>query len=189
MDASQVRKIIFATNIAETSLTVDGIGFVVDAGVVKQKHFNDKTGLEQLQVVSISQVQAIQRAGRAGRTQRGKCYRLYTEDFFHRNFKKETVPEILRSDLSSVLLQMKALGIEDVLNFDFMDKPDRRAILSSMKQLFLVEAVDLDGRITDFGKKMAELPLQPTFARCLLESIKHCVAGDMITLLSLLSML
>lgn len=107
------RKLVFSTNIAETSLTVAGVGFVVDCGYCKQKFFNPTTGMESLQVTEVSQVQAKQRAGRAGRTQHGKCFRLYSEETFHRSLLKITVPEILRSNLASVSLQMKAMGIEE----------------------------------------------------------------------------
>merc|ERR1719238_965571 len=112
------RKLIFSTNIAETSLTVAGVGFVVDCGYCKQKNYNPKTGMEALQVTEVSQVQATQRSGRAGRTQDGKCFRLYSEESFNRSFSKVTCPEILRSNLASVALQMKAMGIEDVVGFD-----------------------------------------------------------------------
>merc|ERR1719197_512866 len=106
------RKLIFSTNIAETSLTVADVGFVVDCGYCKQKNFNPKTGMEALLVTEVSQVQATQRSGRAGRTQEGKCFRLYSEESYNRSFLKVTVPEILRSNLTSVVLQMLAMNID-----------------------------------------------------------------------------
>ncbi|CAD7929227.1 unnamed protein product [Amoebophrya sp. A120] len=187
VDARQIRKLIFSTNIAETSLTVDGIGFVVDTGVVKQKEFNPKTGMEQLVVCNVSRVQAIQRAGRAGRTQKGKCYRLYTEEHFRNRFQEATTPEILRSNLSSVCLQMKAMRIKDILHFDFMEPPSRYHILQALKQLFYLGAVDEDGNVTEEGLEMAEYPLEPTFARCLLAAEQLKCATDMLTLVALLS--
>eukprot|EP00435_Cladocopium_sp_Y103_P040387 s929_g11.t1 len=146
------RKLVFSTNIAETSLTVAGVGFVVDCGYCKQKFFNPKTGMESLQISEVSQVQAKQRAGRAGRTQHGKCFRLYSEESFNRSLLKVTVPEILRSNLASVSLQMKAMGIEDVVNFDFMEPPDRVRLVKSLRLLFLIGALDVDGKLTALGE-------------------------------------
>eukprot|EP01066_Platyproteum_vivax_P010036 Platyproteum_vivax@DN4463_c0_g1_i1.p1 len=180
------RKIIFTTNIAETSLTVDGVGFVVDCGYVKQKCFNPKNGMDSLQTVQISQVQADQRKGRAGRTHAGKCFRLYSEDSYNR-FQEITTPEILRVNLSSVLLQLKDMGIEDVLHFDFMEPPDTPGILQSLKQLYFLDALDMDGHITQVGRKMAEFPLDPNFSKALLQSVELDVPRDMVNLVALLS--
>ena len=110
------RKLIFSTNIAETSLTVDGIGYVIDCGYVKQKIYNPKTNMDSLMVVPISRVQAIQRAGRAGRTGPGKCIRLYTESFFESQMSKVTMPEILRVNLASTILTLKSMGINNVID-------------------------------------------------------------------------
>lgn len=181
------RKLIFSTNIAETSLTVAGVGFVVDCGYCKQKVFNPKTGMESLVVTEVSQVQATQRAGRAGRTQDGKCFRLYSEESYKRSLPKVTVPEILRSNLASVVLQMKAMGIEDVVRFDFMEPPDRVRLVKALRLLFLLDAVDADGKLTDLGKSMAEFPLEPQFSRALIEADRLGCAGDALTLVSILS--
>ncbi len=108
------RKIIFATNIAETSLTVANVGYVIDCGFVKQKVFNADTGMESLMVVPISKVQAIQRTGRAGRTREGKCIRMYSEKYYKEQMPDMTVPEIKRVNLSSTILTLKSLGILDV---------------------------------------------------------------------------
>jgi len=180
------RKIIFATNIAETSLTIDGVGFVIDCGYGKQKEYNPKTGMEALQMTQISQVQAVQRAGRAGRTMAGKCFRLYSEETY-KQMKNVTTPEILRSNLSSVMLQMKAMGIHDVFQFDYMESPDRLSILLALKQLFLLEAVNDAGEITELGHKLAQFPLDPTYAVCLLSSVAYECSEDMIRLISMLS--
>ena len=117
------RKIVVATNIAETSITIDGIVYVVDPGFSKQKVYNPRVRVESLLVTAISKASAQQRSGRAGRTQPGKCFRLYTEKSFKSEMQENTYPEILRSNLSSVVLQLKKLGIDDLVHFDFMDPP------------------------------------------------------------------
>jgi len=181
------RKLVFSTNIAETSLTVNKVGFVVDCGYCKQKNFNPKTGMESLQVVEVSQVQAKQRAGRAGRTQDGKCFRLYSEESFNRSLPKVTVPEILRSNLASVTLQMKAMGIEDVVRFDFMEPPDKVRLVKSLRLLFLLGALDEDGALLDLGKRMSSLPLEPQYARVLLAASEQGAASEALTLVSMMS--
>mmetsp|Transcript_7980 Transcript_7980/g.15068 ORF Transcript_7980/g.15068 Transcript_7980/m.15068 type:complete len:784 (+) Transcript_7980:68-2419(+) len=181
------RKLVFSTNIAETSLTVAGVGFVVDSGYCKQKVFNPKTGMEALLVTEVSQVQATQRSGRAGRTQNGKCFRLYSEEAYQRSFPKVTVPEILRSNLCSVTLQMKAMGIDNVVNFDFMEAPDQVRLVKSLRILFLLGALDADGKLTPIGKTMAEFPLEPQYARALLAAQDLGCMDDAVTLVSILS--
>ena len=181
------RKLVFSTNIAETSLTVAGVGYVVDCGYCKQKNFNPKTGMESLQVTEVSQVQAKQRAGRAGRTQHGKCFRLYSEETFNRSLPKVTVPEILRSNLASVTLQMKAMGIEDVVRFDFMEPPDRVRLVKSLRLLFLIGALDEDGVLTDLGRRMSQLPLEPQYGRVLLAAAESGCVSEALTLVSMLS--
>lgn len=181
------RKLVFSTNIAETSLTISGVGFVVDCGFCKQKVFNPKTGMESLLVTEVSQVQATQRSGRAGRTQHGKCFRLYSEESYHRSLPKVTVPEILRSNLSSVTLQMKAMGIDDVVSFDFMEPPDRVRLVKSLRMLFLLGALDADGKLTDLGRSMAQLPLEPQFSRSLIAAEELSCAEEVLTLVSILS--
>ena len=120
------RKVVLSTNIAETSITISGIRFVVDTGMVKIRGFNPKTGIETLNVSPISRASANQRAGRAGREAPGFCYRLYTEASFN-TLDSETIPEIKRCNLASVILLLKSSGIEDIVSFDFMDKPSRQA--------------------------------------------------------------
>lgn len=164
------RKIIYATNIAETSLTIDGVGFVIDSGHVKQKQYNPKTGMDRLVVVPISKVQAVQRAGRAGRTQAGKCYRMYSEKFYNEQMCKTTIPEILRVNLTSLLLTLKCIGIDDVLNFEYMEKPDNQLIIVALKQLFMLNALDEDGELTDFGRELCKYPMEPHFSKSLMIS-------------------
>jgi len=181
------RKLIFCTNIAETSLTIAGVGFVVDCGYCKQKTFNPKTGMEALLVTEVSQVQATQRSGRAGRTQAGKCFRLYSEEAFKRSFPKVTVPEILRSNLASVVLQMKAMGIDNVVTFDYMESPDQVRLVKSLRTLFLLGAIDADGKLTERGKTMSTFPLEPQYARTLLAAHELGCLSDAVTLVSMLS--
>lgn len=119
------RKVIVATNIAETSLTIDGIVYVIDPGFSKQKVYNPRIRVESLLVSPISKASAQQRAGRAGRTREGKCFRLYTEDSYTNDLIEQTYPEIMRSNLGSVVLQLKKLGIDDLVHFDFMDAPGK----------------------------------------------------------------
>jgi pre-mRNA-splicing factor ATP-dependent RNA helicase DHX15/PRP43 len=116
-------QVVVSTNIAETSLTIDGIVFVIDPGFSKQKVYNPRIRVESLLVTAISKASAQQRAGRAGRTKAGKCFRLYTEKAFQNEMQENTYPEILRSNLGSVVLQLKKLGIDDLVHFDFMDPP------------------------------------------------------------------
>ena len=156
------RKVVFSTNISETSITLDGIGFVIDCGYVKQKQYNSQTGLESLLIIPISKQQAKQRAGRAGRTASGKCFRLYSESFYASQMPESHQAEIFRSNLSSVILT------------------DEQAILDAIKQLYWIEAVDDSGSITLLGKELCKFPLDPTFSRCLVSSIVTDCAEEMI---------
>ncbi|ETW03303.1 hypothetical protein, variant [Aphanomyces invadans] len=133
------RKIIVCTNIAETSLTVDGVKYVVDAGFTKQKVYNPVRGMESLVVLPISQVSAQQRAGRAGRTSAGKCYRLYSKKSYSAMFN-ETIPEIQRSNLANTILYLKVLGIDDVVGFGYLDPPQEDSILDALQQLYTLGA-------------------------------------------------
>ena len=181
------RKLIFSTNIAETSLTVDGIGYVIDSGYVKQKIFNPRTSMDSLTIIPISKVQAVQRAGRAGRTGPGKCIRLYTEQFFETQMPKITIPEILRVNLSSTILTLKSMGIDDVLEFDFMEKPEKESILEALRILYFLQAIDKDGHITKLGNEMSKFPIDCCFARVLIASKYFNIMDEMSTLVSLIS--
>jgi ATP-dependent RNA helicase DHX8/PRP22 len=181
------RKLIFSTNIAETSLTVDGIGYVIDCGYVKQKIFNPRTSMDSLMIVPISKVQAIQRTGRAGRTGPGKCIRLYSEQFFDSQMNKVTVPEILRVNLTTTILTLKSMGIENVVEFEFMEKPERDAILQALKQLYFLQAIDRDGKITRLGHEMSKFPLDVCYSRALISSQFFNVIEEINTLVSLIS--
>jgi ATP-dependent RNA helicase DHX8/PRP22 len=151
------RRFIVATNIAETSLTVDGVVYVIDSGYVKQRQYNPSTGMYSLDVVQISKVQANQRAGRAGRTRPGKCYRLYPSILYHDDFLDVTVPEIQRSSLAGSVLYLKSLDLSDmdILKFDFLDPPSSESLQDALKQLYLIDAIDENGSITSFGRVMA----------------------------------
>ena len=186
---STCRRIVIATNIAETSLTVPGIVYVVDPGVVKLKRYDAATGIETLDVEQISKVQATQRAGRAGRTQAGKCYRLYTKENFQLDFADATEPEIQRTSLVNVVLYLKSLELEDmdVLRFDFLDRPKESALKDALKQLYVLDAIDENGKITKIGKEMAPLPLEPNLARAMLEAKKLGCVEECATIAAMLS--
>lgn len=183
------RKVILSTNIAETSVTISGIKYVIDTGMVKAKRFNPDSGLEVLAVQRVSKAQAWQRAGRAGREDSGSCYRLYTEPEFD-SFLPMTVPEIQRCNLAGVMLQLMALGIPDVMNFDFMSKPSPEAVRSAVEHLELLGAVekkDAQVCLTPLGKKMASFPLEPRYAKTILLSPDYSCSEEVLCIVSLLS--
>ncbi|KAH1000377.1 hypothetical protein HUJ04_000290 [Dendroctonus ponderosae] len=157
------RKVVIATNIAETSLTIDGIFYVVDPGFVKQKVYNSKTGMDSLVVTPISQAQAKQRAGRAGRTGPGKCYRLYTERAYRDEMLPTPVPEIQRTNLATTVLQLKTMGINDLLHFDFMDAPPVESLIMALEQLHSLSALDDEGLLTRLGRRVSSLTLTQQF--------------------------
>ncbi|KAF9334245.1 hypothetical protein BG006_002494 [Podila minutissima] len=136
------RKVVVATNVAEASITIPGIGYVVDSGFVKLRAYNPRTGMETLTTTAISQASADQRSGRAGRIKNGKAYRLYTEDSFQKNMRQVSVPEIQRSNLAGMVLQLKALGIENVLRFDFMTSPPAELMSKALELLYSLGALD-----------------------------------------------
>lgn len=186
-DPNGVRKCIVATNIAETSLTVDGIVYVVDCGFSKLKVFNPKIGMDALQVFPVSQANANQRKGRAGRTQPGICFRLYTEKSFLQEMLYSSVPEIQRTNLSNVVLLLKSLGVDDLLKFHFMDPPPQENLVNSMYQLWILGALDNSGQLTPLGRKMAEFPLDPPLSKLLIVSSElHCTM-EIVTIVSVLS--
>ena len=182
------RKIIFATNIAETSLTIDGIVYVVDPGLSKQKVYNPRLRIESLLVSPISRASAKQRAGRAGRPRPGKCFRLFTERSFTKDLKENSYPEIQRSNLSSVVLYLKKLGINDIVHFDYMDPPAPETLMRALEQLNYLGAIDDDGDLTDLGKKMSEFPLDPVLAKVVLAaSIDYNCVNDAVAIVALLN--
>ena len=180
------RKVVVATNIAETSITIDGIYYVIDCGFCKQKAYNPKMRMDTLMVTPISQAQAKQRAGRAGRTGPGKCFRLYTEKAFEKELLPTTIPEIQRTNLSNTVLTLKAMGINDLLHFDFMDPPSTASLLMALESLYTLGALDEDGFLTKLGYQMAEIPIEPPLAKML---IVACDLGCSDQILSIVSML
>lgn len=181
------RKVIFATNIAETSITIDGIFFVVDPGFAKINIYNPKIGMEQLMVTPISQAQANQRKGRAGRTGPGKCFRLYTETAFLNEMQPNAIPEIQRQNLAYTVLLLKSMGIKDLLNFEFMDPPSKSSLIGALEELYNLQALDENGNLTVMGKRMSQFPMEPGLSKSLISSIQHNCSDEMLTIISMLS--
>ena len=184
----KTRKVILATNIAETSVTVAGVRFVIDCGKSKLKQFRSRLGLDSLLVKPVSKSAAIQRKGRAGREASGKCYRLYTEQDYLA-LPKSNTPEILRCDLSQAILMMKARGIDDIIRFPFLDRPPREALEKALTQLLQLGALKDNGSINETGLRIAELPLTASLGRVLLAAAEpemDCLleAVDIISCLS-----
>ncbi|SCO71671.1 pre-mRNA-splicing factor ATP-dependent RNA helicase PRP22, putative [Plasmodium vivax] len=181
------RKCILATNIAEASLTIDGIFFVIDPGFCKIRKYDSKRDMDSLVVAPISKANAKQRAGRAGRTGPGKCYRLYTEDAYKNEMAETSIPEIQRINLGSTVLLLKALGVNDFLHFDFMDSPSVDTLIHSLENLYYLGALDDNGYLTKLGKKMSNFPMEPNLSKILLTSINFNCADDVVTIVSMLS--
>ncbi|KAI4281954.1 MAG: hypothetical protein L6R38_003297 [Xanthoria sp. 2 TBL-2021] len=181
------RKCIVSTNIAETSLTIDGIVYVVDPGFSKQKVYNPRIRVESLLVSAISKASAQQRAGRAGRTRPGKCFRLYTEDAFKKELIETTYPEILRSNLSSTVLDLKKLGIDDLVHFDLMDPPAPETLMRALEELNYLACLDDDGELTALGQLASEFPLDPALAVMLISSPEFYCSNEILSLTALLS--
>ncbi|XP_043805507.1 pre-mRNA-splicing factor ATP-dependent RNA helicase DEAH1 isoform X2 [Manihot esculenta] len=181
------RKVVLATNIAETSLTIDGIKYVIDPGFCKMKSYNPRTGMESLLVTPISKASAMQRAGRSGRTGPGKCFRLYTAYNYNHDLDDNTVPEIQRTNLANVVLSLKSLGIHDLLNFDFMDPPPSEALLKALELLFALSALNKHGELTKVGRRMAEFPLDPMLSKMIVASDKYKCSDEIISIAAMLS--
>lgn len=181
------RKVIVATNIAETSLTVDGIMFVVDAGFSKLKVYNPRMGMDALQITPISQANSSQRSGRAGRTGPGKAYRLYTEQAFRNELYIQTIPEIQRTNLANTVLLLKSLGVKDLLEFDFMDPPPQDTITTSLFDLWALGALDNVGELTKLGKTMANFPMEPSLSKLIITAVDDGCSEEMLTIVSMLS--
>ena len=182
-----VRKCVVSTNIAETSLTLDGVMYVVDTGFCKLSVYNPRVGMTALQVFPTSRAAANQRSGRAGRTGPGTCYRLYTEMAFKHEMLATTVPEIQRTNLGNVVLLLKSLNVENLLDFDFMDPPPRENILNSMYQLWVLGALGNAGELTSLGAKMVEFPVDPPLAQMLLKAETLGCSNEILTVIAMLS--
>ena len=181
------RKCVIATNIAEASLTIDGIYYVVDPGFAKQKVFNPKMGMDSLVVAPISKASARQRSGRAGRTGPGKCFRLYTEAAFQHEMLPTSVPEIQRSNLGMTVLALKAMGINNLLGFDFMDPPSAQTLVQALQNLYNLGALDEEGLLSRLGRKMAEFPLEPALSKMLMASVDLGCSEEIVTVVAMLS--
>ncbi|XP_069698122.1 probable ATP-dependent RNA helicase DHX35 isoform X2 [Periplaneta americana] len=181
-----LRKVVIATNIAETSITISGIVYVIDCGFVKLRWFNPDAHTDSLVVVPISQASAEQRAGRAGRVRSGKAYRLYTEAEYDK-LAEATPPEMQRTELSMAVLQLKALGIDNVLRFNFPSPPPARNLQSALELLFAIGAIDSDGQLTEpVGLTMAEFPMNPLYSKTLITSGEFGCSEEMLSIIALL---
>ena len=168
------RKIIVSTNIAETSLTIDGIVYVVDPGFSKQTTYNPRIRVESLLVSPIAKSSAQQRAGRAGRTRPGKCFRLYTEEDFTKELEEQIIPEILRCNLASTVLGLVKAGVKDLVKFDWVDAPAPETLMRALELLNFLAALDDEGNLTPLGSMMSEFPLDP---QVILQPISGTVRG------------
>ncbi|CCW60143.1 unnamed protein product [Phytomonas sp. EM1] len=180
------RKVVLATNVAETSITINNLYYVVDSGYCKQNLYNPKREVEQLKVVPVSQAQAEQRSGRAGRIGPGKCFRIYTELQFREDMAPETVPDIMRANLFHVTLQLKAMGI-DLFSVDLMDPPSQEAIVAALEKLRYLEALDDDGSLTPLGGRMAQLSVDPFQSKTLLTAVDFGCSEPVLTIVSMLA--
>lgn len=181
------RKIVVATNIAETSLTIDGVRYVIDCGYSKLKVYNPRIGLDSLVVSPISMANANQRSGRAGRTAPGTAYRLYTEANALEDMYAQAIPEIQRTNLSNIVLLLKSLGIDEVAQFPFVDPPPLQTLMASLNELFFIGALDKHGKLTTLGTQMAKFPLQPSLCKILLSAAQNGCSEEMLTIVSMLS--
>ncbi|UKZ81959.1 hypothetical protein TrVFT333_009738 [Trichoderma virens FT-333] len=182
------RKVVFSTNIAEASVTIDGIVHVIDCGFVKLRAYNPKTGIETLTTTPISKASASQRAGRAGRTKPGKCYRLYTEDAYQ-TLPETNPPEIQRSNLATTILQLKALGIDNVVRFDFLSAPPSELMSKALELLYSLGALDEYAKLTQpLGSRMAELAVEPMMAKTLLSAPQFNCLSEMLTIAAMTSL-
>lgn len=182
------RKVIVSTNIAEASLTIDGIVYVIDCGFVKLRAFNPDTGIDTLTATPISKASATQRAGRAGRTRPGKCYRLYSQSTYE-GLPETSIPEIQRSNLAPVILQLKALGIDNILRFDFLTPPPSQLIVRALELLYSLGAVDDYAKLTrPLGIRMAELSVEPMMAKVLLSAATMGCISEILTIAAMTSL-
>ncbi|GFQ08722.1 probable ATP-dependent RNA helicase dhx35, partial [Phtheirospermum japonicum] len=182
------RKVIISTNIAETSLTLEGVVYVVDCGFSKQVFYNPVADIENLVVAPISKASARQRAGRAGRVRPGKCYRLYTEEYYMNEMPADGIPEMQRSNLVSCVIQLKALGIDNILGFDWPSSPSPEALIRALEVLYSLGVIDDDAKLTSpAGFQVAEIPLDPMLSKMILASNDYGCSEEIITIAAVLS--
>ena len=182
----KARKIVLATNIAETSLTIDGIVYVIDPGFVKENVYNPRTGMESLVTTPISRASANQRKGRAGRVGPGMCFRLYTAWAYANELDESNTPEIQRTNLNSVVLTLSSLGITNLVDFDFMDPPAVETLEGSYSSLYALGAFNDKGELTKIGRQMAEFPTDPMLAKAILAADKHGCVEEVLSIVSML---
>ncbi len=183
------RKVVIATNIAETSVTIDGVVYVIDSGFVKENVYQPSgvTGMSSLTVVPCSRAAANQRSGRAGRVGPGKAFRLYTKHAYLSEMDESPTPEIQRTNLSSAILQLTSLGIKDLLNFDFLDPPPTESLIKSLNLLYALQAMDSKGELTSVGRQMSQFPADPMLSKALIHASKEQCLEEMLTIVSMLS--
>ncbi|KAG0379547.1 hypothetical protein BGX24_012730 [Mortierella sp. AD032] len=181
------RKVVLATNIAETSITIDGVKFVIDPGFSKMLSYNPKTGMESLVVTPCSRASANQRKGRAGRVGPGKCFRLYTKWAYDNELDEHTSPEIQRINLNSVVLTLKSLGINDIIGFEFMDPPPAETLMRALEQLYALGALNDKGQLTKLGRRMAEFPGDPMLAKTMIMAEKYHCTEEIASIVAMLS--
>ncbi|XP_022955010.1 probable pre-mRNA-splicing factor ATP-dependent RNA helicase DEAH9 isoform X1 [Cucurbita moschata] len=182
------RKVVISTNIAETSLTLEGIVYVVDSGFSKQRFYNPISDIENLIITPISKASARQRTGRAGRIRPGKCYRLYTEEYFINEMPAEGIPEMQRSNLVTCVIQLKALGIDNILGFDWPSPPSPEVMIRALEVLYSLGVLDDDAKLTSpVGFQVAEIPLEPMISKMILASGDLGCSEEIITIAAVLS--
>lgn len=181
------RKVVLATNIAETSLTINGVVYVIDPGFCKQKSYNPRSGMEALIVTPVSRASANQRVGRAGRVAAGHCFRLYTAHAFLHELEEDQIPEIQRTNLGNVVLMLKSLGINDLIHFDFLDPPPAETLIRALELLYALGALNDRGELTKLGRRMSELPLDPMLSKMLIQSEEYGCSEECLTVCAMLS--
>ncbi|CAE6450412.1 unnamed protein product [Rhizoctonia solani] len=181
------RKVVLATNIAETSITIDGVVFVIDPGFVKQNSYNPRSGMASLVVVPCSRASANQRAGRAGRIGPGKAFRLYTKWAYSNELEENTVPEIQRTNLGMVVLLLKSLGINNLIEFEFMDPPPGETLMRALELLYALGALNDRGELTKLGRRMAEFPVDPMLSKTIIASEQYSCTDEVLSIISMLS--
>ncbi len=170
------RKVVFSTNVAETSVTIPGIKYVIDSGLAKEMCYDPQRNMNTLEIRPISKSSANQRKGRAGRTSYGECYRLYSEEVYG-SMRDDSVPEILRITLAFAVIKLYEFGIEDIHSFEFVDAPDKKALNDAVENLKFLGAIK-EGKLTELGRKMALLPLEPNLSKVLIDSIDKGVGTE-----------
>mmetsp|Transcript_6965 Transcript_6965/g.10791 ORF Transcript_6965/g.10791 Transcript_6965/m.10791 type:complete len:600 (-) Transcript_6965:43-1842(-) len=183
---ASIDRIILSTNIAETSITISNVRYVIDSGFSKKNIYHPRLKIDSLIISSISKASAHQRAGRAGRTSSGKCFRIYTEHSFNVELSPQNLPEILRSNLNSLILILKKMGIRNIIDFDFLDPPSPEIIMRSLEVLIWLAAINRKGKITENGIIISEFPLEPEYSTCIVNSIHLKTVIESVTIVSMI---